>query len=92
MPQPGQDVTLTNRERLETTGVQKVVTFDEREIVLETVIGSLVLRGEGLHITHLDLTAGELVAEGLIASLEYIEQKSKKIKLKGKNILDRLLK
>lgn len=92
MSQPAQDLTLTNRERLEATGVQKVVSFDEREIALETVIGSLILEGEGLHITHLDLTAGELVVEGLIVSIKYAEDRGKKIKMKGKNILERLLK
>ncbi|HHV34516.1 MAG TPA: sporulation protein YabP [Syntrophomonadaceae bacterium] len=92
MSQPGQELTLSNRERLETSGVQKVISFDEQEINLETVIGSLILRGEGMHITHLDLTAGDLVVEGLITSLEYSEQRSKKIRARGKNILERLIK
>lgn len=92
MPQIDQELTLTNRERMESTGVQKVVSFDDHEIILETGLGSLTLRGEGMHITHLDLTAGELVVEGLITSLEYSEQRSEKIKAKGKNILERLIK
>ncbi len=92
MPQTDQELTLTNRERVETTGVQKVVSFDEHEITLETSIGPLNLRGEGMHITHLDLTAGEMVIEGQITSLEYSEQRGKKIRAKGKNILERLIK
>jgi len=92
VPQTDQELTLTNRERVETTGVQKVVSFDEHEIMLETSIGPLSLRGEGMHITHLDLTAGEMVIEGQITSLEYSEQRGKKIRAKGKNILERLIK
>jgi hypothetical protein len=45
-----------------------------------------------MHITHLDLTAGDLIVEGLITSLEYIEQHSKKIRARGKSILERLIK
>lgn len=92
MPQLDQELTLINRERMETTGVQKVVSFDDQEIILETGIGPLILRGEGMHITHLDLTAGDLVVEGLITSLEYSEQRGKKIRARGKNILERLIK
>ncbi|MGI6404921.1 MAG: sporulation protein YabP [Syntrophaceticus sp.] len=92
MPQLNQELTLTNREVLQTTGVQKVVSFDDHEIILETGIGLLVLHGEELHITHLDLTAGDLIVEGLIISLEFCEERGKKIKAKGKNILERLIK
>ncbi len=91
MSPQGQELTLTDRERMEASGVIKVMSFDEQEINLETVIGTLLLRGEGMHISHLDLTAGELVVEGLITSLEYIEQQGKKIRAKGKNIFERLV-
>ncbi len=92
MQQTGQQLILTNREKLEATGVHQVVSFDDREIVLETQIGVLVLKGEGMNITHLDLGAGELVVHGLLTSMEYTEDRGKKLKAKGKNILDRLLK
>jgi sporulation protein YabP len=46
LPQLNQELTLTNREVLQTTGVQKVVSFDDHEIILETGIGLLVLHGE----------------------------------------------
>lgn len=91
MSQQNQELTLTNRERIRTTGVQQVVSFDEQEIVLETGIGNLILKGDGMHITHLDLTSGELIVEGLITSLEFSEERGKKIKAKGKNILQRLI-
>lgn len=51
MSQQGQELTLTNRERMEASGVQKVISFDEQEINLETVVGSLILRG-GRHAHH----------------------------------------
>ncbi|MGB9792467.1 MAG: sporulation protein YabP [Thermacetogeniaceae bacterium] len=92
MSQGRQQLCLTNRERLEATGVRQVVSFDEKEIVLETEFGNLVLRGDGMNITHLDLESGELVVQGLLTSVEYAEDRGKKLKARGKHILDRLFK
>jgi sporulation protein YabP len=91
MPEPLHELTVSGRSRLLSSGVIQVISFDAGEILLETELGTLALRGEDLHITHLDLTAGEIVVQGTITALEYREQRSKKIKEKGKNILDRLL-
>jgi sporulation protein YabP len=55
-------------------------------------MGTLMLRGAEMNITHLDLTAGEIAVQGSVAAMEYREQRSKKIKEKGKNILERLIK
>lgn len=92
MPETQHELTLTGRSRFLATGVQQVVSFDDGEVLLETAMGTLALRGDEMHITHLDLTAGEIAVQGSIAALEYREQRSKKIKEKGKNILERLLK
>ncbi len=92
MPELRHELTLTGRSRFLATGVLQVVSFDDGEILLETEMGTLVVRGEEMHITRLDLTAGEVAIQGSVAALEYREQRSKKIKEKGKNILDRLLK
>lgn len=88
----GQVITLNDRVKLEATGVHQVVSFDSSEITLETELGLLVLKGEGMHINQLDLESGVIVIEGLIASVEYSEHRTKKIKAKGKNILERILK
>jgi sporulation protein YabP len=86
------ELTLTGRSRLSATGVLQVISFDDGEIILETEMGTLALRGEEMSITHLDLTAGEIAVQGSIAAMEYREQRGKKIKEKGKNILERLIK
>ncbi len=91
MPEPQHELTLTNRSRFLASGVLQVISFDDGEILLETQLGTLVLRGEDMHITHLDLTAGEIAVQGSIIAAEYREQRGKKIKEKGKNILERLI-
>jgi sporulation protein YabP len=62
---------LEGRERLFIAGVEDVVSFDEREILLDTTEGSLLLRGEGMHINKLSVENGELQIEGQIDSVEY---------------------
>ena len=92
MPETQHELTLTGRSRLSVTGVLQVISFDDGEILLETEMGILMLRGEEMNIIHLDLTAGQIAVQGSVAAMEYREQRSKKIKERGKNILERLIK
>ena len=46
-------------------------SFDEDQVLLETVRGMLVVRGQGLHVERLQLEAGELIVEGEVGCLEY---------------------
>lgn len=91
MPEAQHELTLIGRSRFLAAGVSQVISFDDGEILLETEMGVLALRGEGMNITHLDLTAGEIAVQGSFSALDYREQRSKKMKDKGKNILERLL-
>lgn len=82
---------LNDRKTLEMTGVNNVNTFDEQEIILETVMGYLYVIGEQLHISMLNLDEGKVVVEGSVTNIEY-KADGKDIKARGKNILTRLLK
>ena len=64
-------LTMEGREKLTISGVEDVISFDEHEILLDTLEGTLLLRGEGLHINKLSVESGELQIEGLIDTLEY---------------------
>ncbi len=82
---------LRGRKHLTMEGVHHVDSFDESEIILQTNMGVLILKGEGLHITQLNLETGNLAAEGSFASLQYKESKVKGAGA-GKKILNRLFK
>lgn len=84
-------VVLTDRKYLMVEGVRHVESFDEKEITLDTTMGFLTLKGEGLHITQLDLQKGTLTAEGFFAGFWFQEGKGKG-KGKGKSVLNRLFK
>ena len=64
-------VILEGREKLSISGVVDVQSFDEDQVLLETVRGMLVVRGQGLHVERLQLEAGELIVEGEGGCLEY---------------------
>ena len=64
-------VILEGREKLSISGVVDVQSFDEDQVLLETVRGMLVVRGQGLHVERLQLEAGELIVEGEIGLIEY---------------------
>lgn len=86
-------LSIEERKKLTLNGVQHVGSFDEQEITLDTNMGFLKLKGEGMHITHLNLDQGGLVVEGFIHGLEYIEGRTAKGgKARGKGIINRLLK
>lgn len=61
-------VILEGREKLTISGVTDVHSFDEEQVLLETVRGMLVVRGQGLHVERLQLEAGELIIQGRSAS------------------------
>jgi sporulation protein YabP len=62
---------LDGRSRLSVTGVQDVESFDEETVVLVTVQGTMVVRGEGLHLQMLSLESGQVTVEGRVDSMTY---------------------
>ena len=62
---------LANREKGCIQGVRDVNSFDEKEISLVTEAGTLSIKGEGLHVTRLDLERQEVDIEGKVDSLIY---------------------
>lgn len=82
---------LSNRQRLELSGINNVIAFDEKEIVLATNLGYLTINGEELHINMLNLDEGKVAIQGTINNMSYKPQGTD-IKAKGKSVLNRLLK
>ncbi|MDP3488374.1 MAG: sporulation protein YabP [Bacillota bacterium] len=83
-------VIITNREQVVVEGVIHVDKFDDEEIVLETDLGMMALRGEDLHIKQLSLESGQLMVEGVVKTVEYLEDGGRVGKGKGKGFFDRI--
>lgn len=71
----GHKLTLEGRNKLSLTGVTDVGSFDETAAMLETSRGTLIVRGQGLHVEQLNLEAGEVRLTGEIDSLSYEENR-----------------
>ncbi len=81
---------IDNREKVEVFGVLHVDSFDDQEIVLDTEQGLLAMRGEDLHIKHLNLEQGELIIEGFLLELAYSEERGITRRDRGKSFIERL--
>ena len=62
---------INNRQTGCFTGVVDVLSFDISEILLETEMGMLHIKGRDLHVNRLNLEKGEIDIQGMIQSLEY---------------------
>ena len=69
-------VLLINRKNGAFSGVVDVLSFDVSEILVETGLGMLLIKGHDLHVNRLSLEKGEIDIEGRIDSLTYSELKS----------------
>jgi len=69
---------LSERSRLEITGVEEAVDFDSGLVTLRTVMGMLEIEGEGLKLTSLSTDNGKAVVEGKVQSIYYANQQPQK--------------
>ena len=65
---------LEGRENLSVSGVEGVVASNDREVLMHTVMGDLVVLGEGLHIDALSVETGEMHLSGRVDALQYREK------------------
>ena len=73
-----QNIIIENREKLSISGVVDVESFNDEAVIVDTELGVLIVRGEDLHISKLNLDNAELNIEGDIISCEYSDKESNK--------------
>ena len=81
---------LVERKNVSLSGVKKIDSFDSEEFLIETVMGYVVLKGEGLELVKLDTHDGVVTIKGLVNSFAYIEDGNKKNK--ENSVISRLFK
>lgn len=81
---------MNHRHSINLTGVLDVISFDLKEILLETSDGMLTIKGNDLHMNHLSVEKGEVNVEGRVDILQYSDVIS--AKAAGENLLERLFK
>lgn len=68
------------------TGVKEVISFDEKEIQVETTMGILTVTGESLQVKQLSVEKGEMEIKGMVHKLAYSESRGEK----GKSLMQRM--
>lgn len=81
---------LSNRGMGSVTGIQDVVSFDENQIILDTDMGLLTIKGKSLHVSRLTLEKGEVDIEGTFDSMVYSSNES--YRKSGESLFNRLFK
>ena len=66
-----QNIILESCKHLVLSGVNEVLSFDEEAVSLETELGRLEIRGNGMHIMSFDTTGGDMIIDGVIYALVY---------------------
>lgn len=79
---------IQNRQNGIVTGIQDVVSFDENQVILDTDMGLLTVKGKELHISRLTLEKGEVDIDGTIDSLVYSSNES--YRKSGESLIKRL--
>ncbi len=70
-------ITLQNRKNLSLTGVEKVYEASETKVQVKVAGSNLLIAGEGLTITKIDVDAGLLDLVGTVNELKYIGTENK---------------
>ena len=82
-------VIMENRAKVSATGVVDVASFDDETVVLETELGTLIIKGQDFHINKLNVDVGEIVIEGEIDNCLYGDGYGKQ---KGGSFFSRMFK
>lgn len=81
---------LSGRKSCNLTGIIDAISFDISEVLLETEMGMLMVKGSDLHVKRLTLEKGEVDLEGRIDSLTYSDHTT--LASRGESLLGRLFK
>lgn len=74
-------IMLENREKLVMTGAEDVSGFNEEAVSVKTCCGTLIIKGEKLHIDKLNLETGDVSIDGKINAMQYIGNDMSRSKL-----------
>jgi sporulation protein YabP len=84
-----QNVKLYDRNLLEMSGINKIVSFNSDEFVLDSIMGIISIKGNSLEIIKLNTDDGNIKIKGSVDSIVYSESSKKQNK---ESFLTRLFK
>ncbi len=83
------EIKITDRSMISLSGINKISSFDDQEFLMESNMGMILLKGEGLEIVKLDTHDGNVKIKGKLISFAYIENIKKN---KEESLISKLFK
>ena len=83
------ELKVTDRSMINLSGINKITSFDDQEFLMESNMGTILLKGEKLEIVKLDTHDGNLKIKGKLNIFAYIENIKKS---KEESLLSKLFK
>lgn len=71
------DVKIIDRSLIYLSGIERIISFDSEEFLMSSVMGMILLKGEGLEIVKLDTHDGIVSIKGTVNNLVYDDGKKK---------------
>ena len=77
-------IKLTDRKNIIISGIKKINSFDEKEFDLDSVMGSIIIKGSNLEMIKLDTIEGNVSIKGQINSFTYSDTNDKESSILSK--------
>ena len=74
------EIKVIDRGIINLSGINKISSFDDQEFLMDSSMGTILLKGEGLEIVKLDTHDGNVKIKGKLNSIAYIENSKSKQK------------
>lgn len=65
-------IKLVERKSIVVSGIKRIINFDDKEFSLESVMGDIIIKGNGLEMIKLDTIDGNVSIKGNFDSISYI--------------------
>lgn len=78
------NIIMENRSKISISGVENAESYNDSEVILHTSKGILIIKGEGMNLSKLNLDSGEITVNGRIVLIEYAEPKKSSGSFLGK--------
>jgi len=77
-------IKINDRKNIVISGIKKIISFDDREFLLESTMGNIIIKGSALEMIKLDTLDGNVSIKGKIDNFTYTDIESKESSLISK--------
>jgi sporulation protein YabP len=77
------NLSLENRKKMNLDGVTEIISFNDEQILLKSVLGNMDIRGTDLKMNKLDVQNGDVTISGDISYIVYTSEEKKQRKQSG---------